>query len=186
MYSVYTLYILCQYSVNTLRLSVKDQIVYTVTVYTVIVYTKTLWCWKATNCIFIVYLLYIQLYIHCIYTFTVTVYTVYIRIIRKQQAMRFQLKIPDSSFKFLFPFVWKLVLHRLHCSAKIMIIVFGCSHSTYCVVMFHFLFCVVFSKLLQTAHYCLCPSPCSCWTLTILWKEKSYLNASILIFTPSL
>ena len=109
-----------------------------------------------------------------------------IRLFRKWFSKQFQIKIPDSSFKFLFPFVGKLVLHRLHCSAKLIIIFFGCSHSTYCVVMFHFLFCVVFSKLLQTPHYCLCPSPCSCWPLTILWKETSYLNASILIFTPSL
>ena len=109
-----------------------------------------------------------------------------IRLFRKQSAMWFQLKIQNYPFKFLFSFVGKLVLHRLHCSGKLIIIDFGCSHSTYCVVMFHFLFCVVFSKLLQTAHYCLCPSPCSCWTLTILWKETSYLNTSILIFTPSL
>ena len=114
------------------------------------------------------------------------VYRLQIRLFRKQLTMRFHLKIPDNSCKFLFPFVGKLVLHRLHCSGKIIMIFFGCSHSTYCVVMFHFLFCVVFSKLLQTPQYCLCPTPCSCSTLAILWKETSYLNASILIFTPSL
>ena len=79
--------------------------------------------------------------------------------------MRFQIKMPDSSFNFLFPFVGKLVLHRLHCSAKIMMTDFGCSHSTYWVVMFHFLFCVVFSKLLQSRNSTLLLMPKSMFML---------------------